>query len=233
MISLVIGMPRSGKTTLVAKMALEVSRQIDQGIGKYNHVYTNVELKGIPHCTRIKFSDCGKYMIRDALVIIDEATLDADSRSFKNFSQAHKEFVMLNGHFNISVYFLFQQFGAVDLKIRSVADAVFYIYKPFILGRWISRLVRVPYRIIFPSKRDTGEKWGDIVNGYAKPPWYARLFSRIIFRPKYYQYFDSFWVPNLPPLPPPNFDIAIGNTVIYVPDVAPPPQKKSLALPVK
>lgn len=163
-------------------------------------MYCNVQLN-IPGLTYISISDLGKYNIRDGLVLIDEATLQFDSRDYKNFSKACLTFFLLHRHYNVDCVLFTQQWDGVDRKIRVITDRVYYVYKGFILGHWFTRYYRVPYGIIIPDPQKGGEKLGEIVQGYAKPGLFGRLFGGWLFRPAWYRYFDSWEAPELPELP--------------------------------
>lgn len=84
------------------------------------------------------------------------------------------------------------------------------MYKTPFLGHWISKYYRIPYGIIIPDphSKNSGEKLGDIVQGYCKPSLLQRIFCHRLFRPKYYRYFNSWEAPALPPPPYPVKDIA-------------------------
>lgn len=166
----------------------------------YKHVYCNVRLnlEGIYY---IYNEDLGKYDISDGLVLIDEATLEFDSRDYKNFSKRLITFFLLHRHYNLDIVLFTQQWDGVDRKIRVITDRVYYIYKGFFTGHWISRWYRVPYGIIIPDPKKNQEKLGEIVQGYAKPGFIGRLFGGFCFRPLYYKYFDSWEAPKLAPLP--------------------------------
>lgn len=201
-ISLYFGLPGSGKTTLLAKIACETDRKIENGKKcPYQHIYGNVHFSGLKHYTYIEFSDLGIYDIRNALILIDEATIEADSRDYKTFSRSSKMFFLMHRHYNVDVVFATQQWDGIDKKIRVITDRVFYIYKKGLLRHWFTRMYRVPYGIIIPDPRKSdGEKLGEIIQGYCKPSFFVRLFSPRIFRPKYYKYFDSWEAPRLPDL---------------------------------
>lgn len=151
--------------------------------------------------TYIDYTDLGKYNIHDGLVLIDEATLQFDSRDYKNFSRNLLEFFLLHRHYNVDIVLFTQQWDGVDRKIRVITDRVYYVYKGIFTGRWISRWYRVPYGIIIPDPKKSGDKLGEIVQGYAKPGLFGRLFGGWCLRPLYYKYFDSWEAPQLPELP--------------------------------
>lgn len=194
-ISLYFGLPGCGKTTWLTKLALDAVRD-----GKYQHVYTNVHLN-VPGVTIIDNDVIGTYELENCLLLIDEATLFADSRDFKNFSKGRLEYFLEHRHRCADIVLFTQQWDGVDRKIRVITDRVYYVYKGFFTGRWISSCWRVPYGILFPDPKKTGEKLGEIVQGYSKPPFLNRLFATRIFRPKYYKYFNSWELEKLPELP--------------------------------
>lgn len=195
-VSLYFGLPGAGKSTILTSHAKRALRKRSP----YKNVYCNVKLN-LPGIIYIENADFGKYNISDGLVLIDEATLEFDSRDYKNFSRRMVEFFLLHRHFSIDIELFTQQWDGVDRKIRVITDRCYYIYKGFFTGGFISRYYRVPYGIIIPDPKKSGEKLGEIIQGYAKPGLLGRIFGGWCFRPLYYKYFDSYERPNLPPLP--------------------------------
>lgn len=196
---LCFGLPGCGKTTLVAKFALNAARG-----RRYQHVYTNVKLS-VPGVTVVDNNCIGKYDLSNSLILIDEATLFADSRDHKNFPRHLLEFFLLHRHYNCDIVLFTQQWDGVDRKIRCITDRVYYVYKTPILGKWWTTYYRIPYGIIIPDPKgkdnNNGSKLGEIVQGYCKPNVIVRLLAPKMFRPFYYKYFDSWERPALPPLP--------------------------------
>lgn len=195
-VSLYFGLPGCGKTTLLTAKALHAVKS-----GRYRNVYSNVRLK-IFGVTYIDNSCIGKYDLSDCLILIDEATLYADNRDHKNFSSMQITYFLEHRHFNADIILFTQQWDGVDRKIRVITDRVYYVYKGWLLGHWFTRYYRIPYGIIIPSKKDNGEKLGEIVQGYCKPNLIIRLISPWLYRPSYYPYFDSWERPaGFLPLP--------------------------------
>lgn len=195
-VSLYFGLPGCGKTTLLCKKALEGVRS-----RKYKHVYSNVYVS-IDGVTYIENEIIGNYNLSNALILIDEATLFADSRAYKSFPKHVMEFFLLHRHYNCDIILFTQQWDGVDRKIRVITDRVYYVYKGFFLGKWFSTYYRIPYGIIIPDpKKKDGEKLGEIVQGYCKPSLLVRLLAPKVFRPRYYKYFDSWEAVPLPELP--------------------------------
>lgn len=195
-VSLFFGLPGCGKTTIMTKKAIEGVK-----LKKYRNVYCNVRIS-VPGVTYIDNNCIGKYNLVNALILIDEATLFADSRDFKNFDYGKLQYFLEHRHYNVDIILFTQQWDGVDRKIRVITDRVYYVFKGVFLGRWFSSYYRIPYGIIIPNpKKDGSEKLGEIVQGYCKPGLFVRLFCPKVFRPKYYKYFDSWEKPYLPDLP--------------------------------
>ena len=79
MISMYFGVPGVGKTTLLAKIAIEQRKN-------YQHIYSNVPLK-IDGITYIDDSCIGTYELENCLILIDEASIFADNRDYKSFNK--------------------------------------------------------------------------------------------------------------------------------------------------
>lgn len=196
-VSLYFGLPGCGKTTLMASKALNaVSSK------RYKNVYGNVHMSVPGYC--YIDNDCiGIYDLSDCLLLIDEATLFADSRNYKSFSMAKLTYFLEHRHYNADICLFTQQWDGVDRKIRVITDRVYYVFKERLFGHWWTKYYRIPYGIIIPDPhKDKGsEKLGEIIQGYCKPSLLIRLFAPRLFRPRYYKYFDSWERPDLPPLP--------------------------------
>lgn len=215
MVSLFFGLPGCGKTTMMAKIAHDTDVKIEKDkkrlvrgkkpLCPYKMIYGNVPLSNIKNYRKIDFDWLGRYDISEALVLIDEATIEVDSRDYKGFKKHTKEAMLLHRHYRIDICFFTQQWDGIDKKIRVITDRVYYLYKGVFTRKYFTRMYRVPYGIIIPDpKKDSSEKLGEIVQGYCKPNFFVRLFSPWLFRPLYYRYFDSWDKPLLPPLPAEN-----------------------------
>ena len=197
MVSLFFGLPGCGKTTILTYYAYKY-----RNLRKYHHVYTNVHLS-IPNVTYIENDFIGVFDLSDSLILIDEATLFADSRAYKEFDKKKLQFFLLHRHYNCDIFLFTQQWDGVDRKIRVITDRVYYVYKSFLSASFMSKWYRVPYGIIIPDpkKNSSGEKLGDIIQGYCKPNFFQRIFCHRLIRRKYYKYFDSWDAPQLPAVP--------------------------------
>lgn len=196
-VSLFFGLPGSGKTSIMTSKAIKAVRS-----KKYDNVYCNVRI-GVFGVTYIDNDVIGKYDLSNCLILIDEATLFADNRDHKNFSREKIEYFLLHRHYNADIILFTQQWDGIDRKIRVITDRVYYVYKGFFTGHWFSKYYRIPYGIIIPDpkSKNSGEKLGEIVQGYCKPSIFVRMFATWVFRPKLYPYFDSWQHKSLPKLP--------------------------------
>lgn len=181
------GLPGSGKTTFLTMLAQKELKKILKNKSRYDKVLTNFYCDG---CYKIDYKDLGHYSIENSLILLDEITLDADSRDFKQFDKYHKSFFLLHRHFNCDVIYFTQQYDGVDKKIRDITSSLYRVKK----FAFISIATQI-YRCL-----DINEQTKEIVQGYRFPNIIERLFCRVhryCFRPIYYKYFDSWERPDL------------------------------------
>lgn len=196
MISLYFGLPGAGKTTLMTMFALRGVKNKK----RYSAVYGNVHLS-VPGYTYIDNNCVGKYNLVDCLILIDEATLFANSREYKSFDKKLLAYVVQHRHYGADIKFFSQRWNSLDLNIRLVTEKVYYV-KKCIIRRNLTKYYRVPYGILFPDPKKTdSQKYGEIVEGYSKPGILEHLFAGRCNRRKYYKYFDSWEREDLPALP--------------------------------
>lgn len=187
MITCYFGVPGCGKTTLLTMLAQKELRKMANGKSPYKHVLTNFYCEG---CERINLSDLGDYDIEDSLILLDEITLDADSRDFKTFSQAKKLFFVLHRHVGCDIVYFCQDFSRVDKTIRNLTydlwycqKSVFPLFREFTICKRIFRNINI------------NEYSNELTLGYRFSNLRERLFihtRKILFRKPWYKYFDSY-----------------------------------------
>lgn len=187
MITCYFGVPGCGKTTLLTKIAQKELKRIRKGRSPYKHILTNFYCQG---CEMVDFKDLGTQYIENSLILLDEITLDCDSRDFKVFSKGHKDFFTLHRHLMNDIIVFCQDFDRMDKTIRNNVYDLWYITKPvFPLLREFSVCRRI-YRNIAIN-----EMTSDLTLGYRFPNFWERVFSpsvRFVFRRPYYKFFNSF-----------------------------------------
>ena len=189
MISGYFGVPGCGKTTILAKLAQKELRRIRRGRSSYDHVLTNFYCKG---CEKIQLSDYKKFKTTRCLILLDELTLDADSRSFKSFPAEIKEFIVLHRHLCCDIVYFVQDYSRVDKTIRELTNDLWYVRKsvvPFFNRFSVARRI---FRNI-----TINDFTSDLVLGYRFSKFLERLFvpkgcMKITYRPRWYKFFDSF-----------------------------------------
>lgn len=210
MITGYFGVPGCGKTTLAAKKARKVNRMIKRdekrvkmGLKRkclYDYVLTNFDCKD---CFKIDFRDIGIYDIQNCCIILDELTIDADNREFKNFARSSVEGFIYHRHYSNDIYYYTQNYNAVDKKIRDLTHTLYFVKKSYLPFFGLFTKARRIFRTI-----DINEHTKEIVNGYRFPNLFELLLDfigilrigEICFRPFYYKDFDSFCQPlNLSP----------------------------------
>lgn len=187
MINGYFGLPGSGKSTFLTRIAQKELKRIKKGRSCYKHVLTNFYCAG---CERVEYKDLGNYAIFDSLILLDEITLDADSRNFKQFDSAHKHFFLMHRHYGCDVVYFTQQYDGVDKKIRDITSNLYFVKK-----RLMFTVATKIWRTL-----DINELTKEIVQGYRFSNWFERLFMtgthQICYRPKWYKFFDSWERPE-------------------------------------
>lgn len=191
-ITLIFGLPGSGKTTSASQVCVDEAYKIKMGQSRYKEVITNAPITCEGVYKTNDFSWLGEYYREGALMVVDEATLLWDSRNYKVFAKNLVKGFVLHRHTKNDVIIYVQIWNRLDKTIRDICDRVYFAHKG-VLFKNITYLNHIPYRILFP---ESGDNAGDIVMGYQRCGFFARLTSKRIYRPYYYPYFDSYWIPE-------------------------------------
>ena len=187
MITGYFGVPGVGKTTLLTKIAVKAIKRMNRGKGKYENVYTNFYCKG---ARRLNFNDLKTYKIINSLILLDEITMDADNRDFKNFPDEIRDFFILHRHLGNDIIYATQGYDAVDKKIRLLTQELWYMQKtvlPFFSEFTSAKRI---YRTI-----NINEHTSELTLGYRFCNLLESFFTsnyKTVWRRRYYKYFDSF-----------------------------------------
>lgn len=201
---LLFGKPRTGKTTILTKFAVDalhgkslkvgtLSRHTIGEFAPYDRVYCNFPVSGT---YELDFDKLGIEEFRNCLILVDEIMLLCDSREWKNYSKRLRDFMALHGHYKCDFVAASQGYEDCDKRIRQLALEYLYIEKK-------GGLTKVsPIRSGFDIN-------GKITEGYTLAPPVACSYVR---RKKYYSEFDSYAAPGLPP----------NTAALWQPRVEPP-----------
>lgn len=189
MITGFFGLPGCGKSTFLAKMAKQYQR-------KGYRVFCMKD-SPVDGCFLLDWDDLGRYDVSNSVILIDEISLLADNRDYKSFSKAIKQFMILHRHYHCDIVWFTQQYDGLDRKIRELTTCLYYVRS---LGH-LSYAVRID-RFITVDKESM-----QILVGYKLSNIIRCLFAwlngclKVVYRPRYYKYFDSFDAPKLPTKP--------------------------------
>lgn len=179
-LSIYFGLPGSGKTTIAQSQVTFCNKHKIP-------VYSNVPLAG---SLRYSVDMLGKYQIENCHLIIDEAGLEFNNRSFKSFTNEQLLFFKLHRHYGVSISVFSQCYNDMDLKIRSLAQQLYIVKRSII-----------PYHTVtIPIKKQItiDEEKHDIIDGYFFDKWFFQIFtSKRIFNPFYWGRFNSYECPML------------------------------------
>lgn len=182
---LVFGKKGSGKSTYLTKLAFQYMK-------KGWNIYTNMEDLMIPGVRFFNIQHLGDFVPEaHSLLILDEVGMVWDSRDFKAFKPAVRDFFKLQRHYRVVVYMASQTFD-VDKKIRDLTDGMFLqtnFLRIFSLGRRIVRSVTLT--------ESTSEAESRICDNLKWAPVWSWTLTYI---PKWAGRFDSSAIPEKPPL---------------------------------
>lgn len=175
------GFPGAGKTTvltMIAQRALQGKTTL--GLAPCDTVFTSFPCPG---CYQLDFNLLGKVNFHDCIMIVDEISLYADNRNFKQFSESLLYFFKLHRHFKIDLVWCSQSATDADKKIRAVTERSYIIDSFFC---WT--LIKPVYKYHTVVGGEPGERFelAPVVDW----TW--------CFRPRWYKYFDSFETKLLP-----------------------------------
>lgn len=187
MIRIFFGSPGCGKTTTAVSM-LYKSRKL------YKYRYANFEVsdKVAREC---KLDRVGEWTLPpNSYLCIDEAGIEYNSRKFKSLPQKAIEWFKLHRHYKVKRIDIFSQsWEDMDITLRRLADELWYVKKIFCFT-----LLRRIYKRVKIDKQTE-----QIIDGYKLAGFWNILLPfnncvKIVFRPRWYKYFDSYSTPDTP-----------------------------------
>lgn len=182
----VFGLPGMGKSCFLTKCAMMCLKgKTFMGVKPKEKVFTNFECQG---CYKLDFEKLGLYDFSNSLILIDEIMLFADTRNYKTFPEHLKSFFAKHRHANIDILWCSQYWDDCDKKIR-VLTQQFYLIEKSKLFPCIS--------FIKPILRHMGVSDRRMTDQYVLS---APIDWKPVYRPHYYDKYDSFDTVPLPPL---------------------------------
>lgn len=187
-LNIYIGKKGSGKSTLIAKLALRALKK-----GRY--VYCNYPLN-IPGTRTFDMDNFGKFKFpANSEVFIDEGMILFHNREYKNFTKEARNYFVYQRKYR-NILHVFAQGWNLDLVVRLLTDNIYLVEKHmyvFSIARKVSRKLV----IVEPD----GDSEGRIADGLELEPLWLQLIgfrvSYFTYIPKYVKYFNSFDAPEL------------------------------------
>lgn len=188
MIRLFFGSPGAGKTTLAQKLLLE---------SKHDHKLANHDTV---LADKFNAQQIGKFDYpRNTYLSIDEASIEFNSRRFKDFTDDKIEYFKTHRKRGVDIDLFSQSHDDVDITLRRLCDELWHIRKlgPITRVRKIKKYVDIDKNThqIIDAYRFAGIFWS-----FLPPPFHERTVY-FIRRSKYYKYFDTTECRKLPKYP--------------------------------
>jgi len=174
-ISLILGSPGSGKSTMAAMLVALANKK---GVP----VYCNYPVLG---AYMVDMNDVIKRDLGESVLIIDEAGLHYNSRqskgNSKDFTPAHYHWFATTRHRKTQLFIIVQNWGRVDIVLRQLATEVIMCRKGF-FGFTTIKVYNEQVKLL----EDKEGNATDFLEVFFKIRW------RCFWRPSYYHMFDSF-----------------------------------------
>lgn len=179
-LSIYFGVPGCGKTTLASAFT--------QKYYKKYPVYSNVPIK---NSYSISKKDIGSISLTDGLLILDECSIEYNSRAYKDMPQSTIAWFKLHRHYGMKCILFSQSWNDCDITLRRLA----YDY-------YVVRRSLIPYHICsVPIRRriSINENTKEPCDEYRFDHPLVRLFTtKRYFAPFYWKHFNSWEAPALP-----------------------------------
>lgn len=180
MISCIIGLPGSGKSTLLSYLAYRAINNKSVNFHgfhiqttDYQKVFTNFPADG---AYKLDFEELGRADYKNCLLLCDEIQLFADSRNFRDFSEDLKFWFSNHRKFHTDFCYATQSFDAVDKRIRSLTDRIYYVDK------WSFNMIRCREILSYFETKNLSQQF-ELASGFNTKYFYA---------PRLYKYNDTF-----------------------------------------
>lgn len=176
-LNIYFGLPGAGKSTFAAYLAAHDMK-------KGRAVYSNFPITGAFELDAIH--DLGVVNVSNGRVILDEASIEFNSRDYKNFSKNLIKFFKYHRHYETIVDVFSQAPDDIDITIRRLAYNCYWIRKGIL--PWFITITPIVRTI-------------DVIEGDLKASYEIKksIFSRkIVFTPPYWKYFNTLSRDKLP-----------------------------------
>jgi hypothetical protein len=137
--------------------------------------------------------DIGKYLIENAVLLIDEGGTEYDNRNWKALKRRIIRWYKMHRHYHCDVYISSQDYD-IDVKLRSLASKIWIVRKSLLPYCITKKLVMA--KIDIDDNKKTGQKATEIVKTFHYIPWWAGGTTWTI-SPLYWKMFNSYYQDKL------------------------------------
>lgn len=182
---MVFGKKGSGKSSFLIKQAFRYQK-------KGYTVYTNMSDCCVQDVRIIDADYLGEFVpCANSCLLLDEVGMLYDSRNYRNFKPAVRDFFKLQRHYKV-VCFLASQSFDVDKKLRDLTDEMFLVSN---VATVFSLIRPIRKSITLTDATSEGE------SRIAENLRFRSIFSwKCFYIPRFAKYFESFKVPDTPEL---------------------------------
>lgn len=191
MFRLYFGSPGCGKTTLAVYQIYQ-DRKCKKPL--YDYHFANFDCS-IARNFKKEGLGCWTFP-PGSYVAFDESGVEFNGRKFKKMSEEFMEWAKEHRHYYVDADFFSQSWSDTDKVIRDLVEEVWHLKRigPWTLARRIKKKVDIDEQTHQPMDMFYKVK---MIKRFLSFPFNDRAFF-VIFRPKYYKYFDSHERKNLP-----------------------------------
>lgn len=193
MFRLFFGSPGCGKTTYAVSQVFN-DRKKKRPV--YDYHFVNFECSIARKCS---MKGIGTWTFPEhSYLACDESGVEFNSRLFKKLPAEAMEYFKEHRHYKVDIDFFSQSWHDTDLVIRDLCDEVWHLKKlgPWTLARRIQKKVDIDEQTHKPDDMYYKSK---MIKRFLPFPFHQVSF-KIIFRPKYYRYFNTHERKQLPVL---------------------------------
>lgn len=190
---------RTGKTTLLTRIAQKELKIRDRyNTGKwywkklykkrlvYQEIISNTPISGVRYYPNLRRLFQNNKAPEHTLFLIDEGYLVWPNRKTKGIdmiTDEEIEYIKLIGHYDSKMIIVSQSYEDIDIIIRRIYTSMFLLTK----------LGDITFIKAIKKFIDIDKETNQIVDSYK----FRNIFSlRMLYRPKYYKYFDTKWKPD-------------------------------------
>lgn len=189
-VNYIFGSPGAGKTTVLSKIGQYFIKKFKKSHSDAK-VYSNFPLKG---AVFISDEDLGYWSFGEgSVILLDECGISYNNRNFKSGLMSDPQrlaYWKLVRHYKNILFLASQSWSDVDKKCRDLSTNYMLIKRSIIPGCTILKPIY--------KKVDIDENTHEPADFYVIDVFWN---WKLIFRKRWYKYFNSFDAPELPPYP--------------------------------